>query len=206
MERAGGRVTYPASFMFVAAGNPSKCGYFGDSAHRCICSGSELRSYQSKLSGPIADRIDIQVIVEKAQAEELEMRGGIGAAENSARSATIENTGMGRSDCLRSSAAMREAVSYALDVQKDRYKNESDALLTNAKLTGRLVAKYCPLDSSGKELLRNAYEKLGISARAYEKVIKVARTIADIEGEENIRDFHIAEALGYRVLDRIYRN
>ena len=91
-------------------------------------------------------------------------------------------------------------------MQKDRYKNESDALITNAKLTGRLVAKYCPLDSSGKELLRNAYEKLGISARAYEKVIKVARTIADIEGEENIRDFHIAEALGYRVLDRIYRN
>ena len=206
VERADGRVTYPASFMFVAAGNPCKCGYFGDSAHRCICSGNELRNYQSKLSGPIADRIDIQVIVEKAQAEELEMRGEIGAAENSARSATIENTGMGRSDCLRSSAAMREVVSYALDVQKDRYKNESDALLTNAKLTGRLVAKYCPLDSSGKELLRNAYEKLGISARAYEKVIKVARTIADIEGEENIRDFHIAEALGYRVLDRIYRN
>lgn len=199
VERAGGRVIYPASFMFVAAGNPCKCGYFGDSAHRCICSGSEIRNYQSKLSGPIADRIDIQVTVEKARADELEKNGSCGTDKSAG-----EYAGKGTGEWT--SAAMRETVCRALAVQKERYKSEGDPQLTNAGLTGKLIAKYCPLGASSRAMLREAYEKLGISARAYEKVIKVARTIADIEGAENIQDFHIAEALGYRALDRMYNN
>ena len=199
VERAGGRVIYPASFMFVAAGNPCKCGYFGDSTHRCICSGSEIRNYQSKLSGPIADRIDIQVTVEKARADELEKNGSCGTDKSAGEYA-------GKCTGEWTSAAMRETVCRALAVQKERYKSEGDPQLTNAGLTGRLIAKYCPLGASSRAMLREAYEKLGISARAYEKVIKVARTIADIEGETNIQDFHIAEALGYRALDRMYSN
>lgn len=199
VERAGGRVIYPASFMFVAAGNPCKCGYFGDSTHRCICSGSEIRNYQSKLSGPIADRIDIQVTVEKARADELEKNGSCGTDKSAG-----EYAGKGTGEWT--SAAMRETVCRALAVQKERYKSEGDPQLTNAGLTGKLIAKYCPLGASSRAMLREAYEKLGISARAYEKVIKVARTIADIEGAENIQDFHIAEALGYRALDRMYNN
>lgn len=199
LERTGGRVIYPASFMFVAAGNPCKCGYFGDSTHRCICSGSEIHSYQSKLSGPIADRIDIQVTVEKARADELEKNGLYGTDKGEGKCAD-EGTGKW------TSAAMRETVCRALAVQKERYKSEGDPQLTNAGLTGKLIAKYCPLGASSRAMLREAYEKLGISARAYEKVIKVARTIADIEGADSIQDFHIAEALGYRALDRMYND
>ncbi|MCI8631554.1 MAG: YifB family Mg chelatase-like AAA ATPase [Firmicutes bacterium] len=201
VERAEGRIIYPASFMFAAAGNPCKCGYFGDSTHRCTCSGNEIRNYQNKLSGPIADRIDMQIVVEKACVDELE-RSRLYISGQSSKDAKA-----GIADArLADSASMREAVVRALEVQRERYKNEDDTQLTNSKLTGGLVSKYCLLDSSCRAMLREAYEKTGISARAYEKVIKVARTIADIEYSENIQDIHIAEALGYRALERIYSN
>lgn len=186
VEREAGRVVFPASFLLVAAGNPCRCGYFGDSTHVCTCSGNELRSYQNRLSGPIADRMDLQVFVEKPSPDTLFHNG---------------NPAMGEEQ--ESSETMRQCVENARRIQQKRYRDEN-RLLTNGKLTGAQMEKYCALDGKGEQLIRAAYEKLGLSARACDKARKIARTIADLAGEERIWEVHVAEALQYRVVDRLY--
>ena len=186
VEREMGRVIFPASFLLVAAGNPCRCGYFGDSAHVCTCSGSELRSYQNRLSGPIADRMDLQVFMEKPSSDALFYKGNQAAQQ-----------------AQDSSENMRRCVEEARRIQQKRYCTEN-SLLTNGKLIGAQIEKYCALDERGEKMIRMAYEKLGLSARACTKVRKIARTIADLAGEEQIRAEHAAEALQYRVVDRLY--
>lgn len=185
IDRIEGRAVYPASFMFVAAGNPCKCGYYGDSEKECTCSDSEIRNYRRKISGPVLDRIDIHIRVEKAKIDEL--CGGNGGIENPDTAART------------SSADMRRDIDAALDRQRHRYREAEDGIITNALLRAADIQKYCRLDSAGRLLIGEAYRKLGLSARGYEKVLKIARTIADIEGTESIKDYHIAEALQYRV-------
>lgn len=184
IERNEERVRFPADFMLVAAGNPCRCGFYGDSEKECKCTGSEIRSYQQKLSGPITDRIDIQIKIERVAAEELHRY----------------NDGESLTSCK-----MRETVKRTLEIQAERYAEEPENMRVNARLTGRGIAKYCILDAAGRKLMADAYKAMGLSARSYEKVIKVARTIADMEMSDKIKDYHIAEALQYRVLERIYK-
>lgn len=185
IDRIEGRAVYPAMFMFAAAGNPCKCGYYGDNEKECSCSDSEIRNYRRKVSGPILDRIDIHIRVEKAKIDEL--CGGDDCIETAGMSKRI------------SSADMRRDIDAALDMQRRRYADADREGMTNALLRGGEIQKYCRLDSAGRLLIGEAYRKLGLSARGYEKVLKLARTIADIEGAENIKDYHIAEALQYRI-------
>ncbi len=187
VERTESRAVFPADFLLVAAGNPCKCGFFGDSMRLCTCSGNEIRLYQSKLSGPIADRIDLQVRVEREEDTEDFGDGGLIYS-----SKTEKATG---------SREMREAVAAALDMQKRRYQKETEGILTNAKLSGKSLILYCPLDRSCRRLMQEARRAFALSERGCDRVLKVARTIADLAQSEQIREEHIAEALQYRMFD-----
>lgn len=178
VTRAAASYTYPCNSMLVVALNPCKCGYYGDGSGRCHCSETEVRKYLSKISGPMLDRIDIQL--EAAPVKYTDLKGMKG----------------------ESSAAIKKRVNTAREIQKERYKNES--ITCNAQLTGSLIEKYCPISENESNMLKEAFETLGLTARAYTRILKVARTIADTQGRDNINEMDIAEAIGYRSLDRKY--
>ena len=161
--------------------NPCPCGFFGSKEKECTCSPQAIQKYMGKISGPLLDRIDIQIEVTAVKYQKLE---------------TEEE--------IESSEKIKERVNKARRIQQDRYKE--NGIYSNAELTPKLVSKYCKLDKESKTILQNAFEKLGLSARAHGRILKVARTIADLDGKENINVSHIAEAIQYRSLDKKYWN
>ena len=178
ISRARYTVEYPCSFMFVASMNPCPCGYYGDPTHHCVCTPGQISRYLSKISGPLLDRIDLHVEVPVVPFKQLsQMQPG------------------------ESSAAIRERVIKARQIQEQRYKNHK-GVYCNAQMTERMLHEFAELDSASLDMLRTAMERLSLSARAYSRILKVARTIADLEGSERIQSHHIAEAIGYRSLDR----
>lgn len=179
VARANATITYPASFTLVASMNPCPCGNYGSKDRQCTCSPHQIHNYLAKLSGPIMDRIDIHVEVDSVSYEQL-------------KSSKEEET----------SAQIKERVNRARKIQLERFKGSKN--FCNAKMSVPQVKKYCELDEVGESLLRDAFERLNLSARAHDRILKLARTIADLEGEEKILPEHVAEAIGYRSLDRKY--
>ena len=177
ISRVNATLTYPCNIMFVASMNPCKCGYHGDPNHKCTCSQSDIARYLSKISGPLLDRIDIQIEVPAVRYDDL---SGGGEEE--------------------SSALIKERVNETRRLQQDRYKDEN--ITSNAQLTAGQIEKYCKISDEASAILRTAFEKLGMSPRGRARILKVARTIADMEKSERIEDRHIAEAIQYRSLDR----
>ena len=172
-------VEYPANFMLVASMNPCPCGNYGSRTQTCRCTAAQIHSYLSKLSGPLLDRIDLMIEVDGV--EYAELRGG-GASE--------------------SSAAVRERVERARAVQRERFAGRGIA--TNSQMGAADIAKWCAVDENGERLLKKAFEKMGLTARATTRILKVARTIADLAGAENILPVHLAEAIQYRNTERKY--
>lgn len=176
ISRAKFTVTYPSSFMLVASMNPSPSGYFNDGTH--AVSPLEIQRYMGKISGPLLDRIDIHIEVTPVPFEKLS-----------------------ESEKPESSSEIRKRVIKARDIQTQRFENHEN-LHYNAQMNTKHIREYCVLDNASQELLKQAMERLGLSARAYDRILKVARTIADLEAAENIATHHIAEAIQYRSLDR----
>ena len=176
ISRLKAKIEYPASFMLVAASNPCPCGYYGE-GDRCTCTVGQRLGYLSKLSGPLMDRIDIQLVVKSVETSAL-VRGGKGEP----------------------SAAIAERVQRAREIQQKRFAGSG--IFTNAEMSSKQLEMFCPLDESCKELLERLIDKLGLSARAYTRIIKIARTIADLSGSPDIGPAHLAEAASYRFLDR----
>lgn len=177
VSRVARSVEYPASFMLVASMNPCPCGYYGSQTHECSCTPAQREKYMSRISGPLLDRIDLHISVGEVCYGEL--------------TSTSE---------AESSADVRARVNAARAVQTERFKGTD--VHSNAKMHGGMIKKYCALDAAGERVLQNAFDSLGLSARAYTRILKVARTIADLDGAENIGAKHIAEAVMYRSLDK----
>jgi len=175
--RASTSVSYPAKFMLIAAMNPCPDGFLGDSKRECHCTPRQIQNYRRKISGPLLDRIDIHVEVPAIAYKDLASK--------------VDGA---------TSAQMKQKVLKAREVQANRFK--ADKILTNSRMTNRHIKKYCQLDESSESLVRQAIDELGLSARAYTRILKVARTISDIEGSEHIQVEHISEAIQYRSLDR----
>ena len=187
IARAGGRCTYPARFMLVAAMNPCRCGYYGDPVRSCTCSESDRRKYVGRVSGPLLDRIDMHVAVERIAYREIR-----GEAQPSAEPA--EET--------VSSAVLREGVMRAVAVQEERYRGLRIA--NNASLTPRQTEEYCPLDRACAKLMESAFRRYHLSARSYHRILRTARTVADLSGSAAIREEHLLEALSYRMPERFF--
>ena len=181
ITRAMGRCTFPTRFMLVCAMNPCKCGYYGHPTKKCTCRKDEIGKYMAKISGPLLDRIDIQVEVSSLTYEELSS-----AAPG------------------ESSAVVKDRVEAARNFARARYEKAGSATRSNAALTPAGVRTFCALDEAGDGLLRSAYEGMGLSARGHDRILRVARTIADLEGSEQIGALHVAEAIQLRSLDRKY--
>lgn len=177
ISRANSSCTYPASTTLICAANPCKCGFYLEPKQKCSCTPKMIKQYFGKLSSPILDRIDIHIEVRPVKYEELE-----------------------RKEEEETSAVIRERVNRAKKIQLERYRQLG--IFSNSQLTPALIRKYCELDRATSNLLKRAFEKLGLSARAHDKILKVARTIADMEGAETIKSRHVAEAIQYRSLDR----
>lgn len=177
VSRAGGTATYPSRFMLVCAMNPCKCGFYGFDDIKCQCSDSAIKKYWKKLSGPLLDRIDIQITVSQVEYSDLERKGK-----------------------ALSSSEMRQQINNARKIQQIRY--EGLDFSCNAQLPPNLMSRFCVLDEAAKELLEMAFSRLSLSARGYDKILKIARTIADLENSEIITADHISEAVEYRSLDR----
>lgn len=173
-------LTFPSKFMLVAAMNPCPCGYFGDSTHECTCSGSQIHNYLSRISGPLMDRIDLHIQIQPVSFPDL----------------FSENHYKGTDE-------MRSEVEAARVVQLDRFGQ--DPISYNSQMSPLLVKKYCTLQEDAKALLEEASKKMGFSARAHHKILKIARTIADMEAQDHIALHHVAEAIQYRSLDKLYR-
>ncbi len=179
ISRVNASLTYPCNFMLVASMNPCPCGFYGLPDKECNCSPQSIQKYMGRISGPLLDRIDIQVEVTPVKYEKLQN-------ENEAET----------------SEQIKERVNKARQIQLERYKNSE--IYSNSQLTPKLIEQYCKLDSKSKKILQKAFESLGLSARAHGRILKVARTIADLEGKENIEVSHISEAIQYRNLDKKY--
>ena len=177
ISRVNATVTYPCDFMLVAALNPCPCGYFGDKVRQCTCSPAQIHRYLGKISGPLLDRVDLHIHVQPVEYAKL-------AGEEKAES----------------SAQIRERVNRAREIQRERYQELG--IFCNANLSAQHLNTFCPLGQAENSVLEAAFQRLGLSARAYGRIVKVARTIADLAGEENISYLHIAEAVQYRSLDR----
>ncbi len=177
ITRAAGSLTYPAKFMLVSAMNPCPCGYFTDPTRECRCTPLQIQRYRSKISGPLLDRIDIHMEVSAVKYQEL---SGEGPAE--------------------SSKEVRKRAEKARQIQKERFSGKG--LYANGQMGLKEIRKYCSIKSEGKDLLKMAITELGMSARAYDRILKVARTIADMAESETIEAQHISEAIQYRSLDR----
>lgn len=178
ISRASGTMTFPCSFMLVAAMNPCPCGYYGDPKRECRCSPGQVERYRQKISGPLLDRIDLHV--EAPSVEYKELSDNVPA---------------------ESSAIIRERIVNAREIQTRRFA-KSRKVTCNARMSHAQLKEYCRLDDRGNELLKNAMTDLNFSARAYDRILKVARTIADLAGAESIASDHLLEALSYRNLDR----
>ena len=176
ISRLKAKVEYPADFMLIAATNPCPCGYYGE-GDRCTCTPSRRIAYMSKLSGPIMDRIDIQLWMHPIDARKLVERKP-----------------------AEPSSVIAARVLKAREIQKKRF--EADGIFCNASMNNKLIDRYCPLDEGCRKLMERIIEKMGLSARACSRIIRLARTIADLEGADNIRMEHISEAAGYRFLDK----
>ena len=172
ISRVSSTVSYPSRFMMVCAMNPCKCGWYGDPSGRCKCSRKSVDQYLSRVSGPLLDRVDMIVEVPAVPFEELRSRAD--------------------AEC---SADIKKRVDAARGIQHRRFGEGS---LCNAGMQSRQIREYCTLDAEGEQLLKNAFESLGMTARSYDRVLRVARTIADLDGKENIGSEHIAEAVQYR--------
>jgi magnesium chelatase family protein len=197
IARAAMSLSFPASFMLAAAMNPCPCGYFNDKSRECSCTPPMIQRYVSKVSGPLLDRIDIHIEVPAVQYKEL--RGGVSA---------------------EGSAEIRKRVLAARTRQHDRFarageaageertrptgRSPSRAVYANAQMTTQQIRLYCELSSDAERILERAMQQQGLSARAHDRILKVARTIADLEADADIQVKHIAEAIQYRTLDRSY--
>ena len=177
ISRAKGSIRFPSQFMLVAAMNPCPCGYYGSDARRCRCSPGQIERYLSKISGPLVDRIDIHIDVPAISFRKLRSKSG-----------------------QLDSATIRAQVASAREVQKRRFGD--GRIMTNSVMSHKQVEKFCKLDSASEALLKEAMVEFGLSARAHDKICKVARTIADLAGAEEIQPEHVAEAISYRKLDR----
>ncbi len=175
ISRTKHTVRYPAKFMLLGAMNPCPCGYLGDKEKQCTCTEYQINRYQSRLSGPLLDRIDLHVDVPRLTSEEL---------------LNTQPSGENSND-------IRKRVVSARKIQAERYKN--DGILTNSELTSKLIRKYCQIDKASAELLKIASVKYQLSGRRYDRILKLARTIADLEGSENIQQAHLMQALQYRM-------
>jgi len=178
ISRAKYTVEYPCSFMFVASMNPCPCGYYGDPTHKCVCTPGQILRYMNKISGPLLDRIDIQCEITPVPFKDL------------------SNVEPGEP-----SAVIRERVLKARAIQTERYKNIK-GVYCNAQMSEKMIREFATPDAACLEMLRKAMERLSLSARAYNRILKVARTIADLEGSADVQTPHVAEAIGYRNLDR----
>jgi magnesium chelatase family protein len=180
ISRAAVSVTFPARFMLAAAMNPCPCGYFGDPKRECHCTPPMIQRYVSKISGPLLDRIDIHIEVPAVKYKEL------------------------RTPILsEDSDSVRLRVIAARDRQLERYRGEKKTY-SNAQMLPKMLRKHCGISAEGEKLLENAISRLGLSARAHDRILKVARTIADLEAADNIAPKHLSEAIQYRTLDRSY--
>lgn len=178
ISRAKYSMEYPCNFQFIASMNPCPCGYYGDPTHRCVCTPGQIQKYMNKISGPLLDRIDIQCEITPVPFKDISQ-----AAPG------------------EPSATIRERVIAARQIQEQRYK-DIKGIHCNAQMTERMIHQYAEPDADSVEVLRSAMERLSLSARAYSRILKVARTIADLDGSEKVQLPHIAEAIGYRQLDR----
>ena len=178
ISRSKYTVEYPCSFMFVASMNPCPCGYYGDPTHNCVCTPGQIQRYMNKISGPLLDRIDIQCEIQPVAFKDLAyLKPG------------------------EPSSAIRQRVIAARKIQEERYK-DYNGIHCNAQMTERMLHEFAQPDEKSLDMLRMAMEKLKLSARAYGRILKVARTIADLDGKEKIEMRHVGEAVGYRNLDR----
>ena len=177
ISRVSASLTYPCNFMLVASMNPCPCGYYGSKEKECTCSESQIAKYMSKISGPLLDRIDIQVKVNPVKYNKL---------STEAEEETSEQ--------------IRKRVNNARKIQLERYRKFG--IFSNAELTQSLINQYCNLDDKCQKIMENAFEKLKLSARAYTRILKVARTIADLANSNDIKAIHLADAINYRDLDR----
>lgn len=176
ISRAAGTLTFPAKFILIAAKNPCPCGYLTDPAKNCVCSTSQIQRYNKKISGPLLDRIDLHIEVPRLKYEKLENK-----------------------QVAESSEEIKKRVEKARKIQRERF--DESKTMTNSEMKVKEIKIYCPIDDEGKALLKSAVNTLSLSARTYHKILKLARTIADLDGEENIKPKHLAEALQYRPKD-----
>jgi magnesium chelatase family protein len=174
-------LTFPASFMLAAAMNPCPCGFWNDPTRECRCTPLQIQRYVGRISGPLLDRIDIHIDVPAVKFREL--RGDAPAETDS-------------------SGTIRSRVIGARERQLRRFAGEK--IFANAAMTPRMIRRHCRIDSESEQMLERAMTRLGLSARAYDRILKVSRTIADLEGSDEIRSPHVSEAVGYRSLDRTY--
>jgi magnesium chelatase family protein len=181
ISRAAMTLTFPASFMLAAAMNPCACGFFNDPTRECRCTPLQIQRYVGRVSGPLLDRIDIHVDVPAVRFKELSDRTAPGGEDSS---------------------AVRARVVAARGRQRERFRGRH--VFANAQMPPRLIRRHCRLDPDGERLLEQAMTRQGLSARAYDRILKVSRTIADLEGSDDIRPAHVGEAVGYRSLDRTY--
>jgi magnesium chelatase family protein len=179
ISRAAASLTYPARCTLVAAMNPCPCGYATDTTHACSCAAHQIQRYLQRISGPLLDRIDIHIEVPRLQHEEL-----LGRPQGEA------------------STVIRARVIQARAVQQERFAKEKGRLYANGAMQPAQIRKYCGVNGEVKELLRSAIQQLGLSARAYDRILKLSRTIADLAGSGDIGVPHVAEAIQYRTLDR----
>ncbi len=179
ISRINATLSYPCNFMLVASMNPCPCGFYGSKEKECTCSPQAIQKYMGKISGPLLDRIDIQVEVTPVKYEKLQ-----------------------GTEKIETSAKIKERVNKARVIQQNRYKELE--IHSNSQLTPNLIKKYCKLGEKEKQILKKAFETLGLSARAHDRILKVARTIADLDEKENIETSHITEAIQYRNLDKKY--
>ena len=179
VTRTGGRLTFPSSFMLVAAMNPCKCGFYGSTTKKCTCKPTDIKNYLSKISGPLLDRIDIQVEVPALSFDELSVKR---EAERS--------------------SAIRERVVAARERAKERLL--PDGISCNAAMGSSEIKKHCAIDDAAKSLLKAAFDSMGMSGRGYDRILRVARTIADLDSSDSITARHVAEAIRLRTLDKKY--
>ncbi len=182
ITRVSGKLTFPADFTLICAMNPCKCGYYGHPTKKCTCSPADIRRYLSRISGPLLDRIDLQVEMPSLSYEEIAGKANAPA---------------------EASSEIRARVNAARQFAHKRYVKEKD-LFCNASLSPSQIREYCPLEPAAEVLIQKAFDRLGLSARGYDRILRVARTIADLAGSETITSSHVAEAIQFRSLDRKY--
>lgn len=179
ISRVATTITYPSNFMLIASMNPCECGYYGSDLKKCTCNAKSIKRYVGKISGPMLDRIDLHIEVKPVEYEKL-------AFTNKSET----------------SKEIRDRVNAARNIQLERYKEIG--IFCNAELDSSLLEKFCKLDKKSREILQKAFKRFGLSARAHDKILKIGRTIADLDNSEEIQYKHIAEAIQYRALDTSY--